>query len=384
MRRLFTLLAVTFLPTMLVACDDAPSQSAAAPPPPQVTVATPLLKKLIEWDEFTGRFEAVDSVEVRARVSGYLQSVHFKDGEIVQKDQLLFVIDPRPFETAVARAKADIAQAEANVSLSELELDRATRLVSTSAVARSTYDQRVQEKRVADATLASVTAALQRTELDLAYTTIRAPITGRISNRRIDVGNLVVGDGASTLLTTIVALDPLYFTFDMGEGDFLAYQRAVREGRLPSTRDHETMISVRLADERDWQHSGTMSFVDNRVDQGSGTIRARAVVPNPDFFITPGQFGRLRLPGSLEYDAMLIPDEAILSDQSRKLVMVVKDDGTVEPRAIRPGPTLFGLRIVRNGLKPEDRIIINGLLRARPGAKVTPEPGSIAAGPDEG
>ena len=228
------------------------------------------------------------------------------------------------------------------------------------------------------------TAALTSAQLNLDFTQVRAPISGRISDRRVDVGNLVSGDPNATLLTTIVALDPIYFAFDMSEADFLLYQRAVARGALPSTRDQGTVVEARLPDEREWVHKGTMNFVDNRLDASSGTIRARAIFPNPDLFITPNQFGRIRLPSSNPYDAILVPDSAIVTDQSNQVVMTVTPDGTVVPKQIRPGPAYpGGLRIVRSGLKPDDTLVINGLLRARPGAKVTPQKGTIEAPADD-
>ncbi|WP_052120964.1 efflux RND transporter periplasmic adaptor subunit [Inquilinus limosus] len=368
----------------LAACNESSSsQGQSAPPPPPVTVASPLVKKITEWDEFTGRYEATARVEVRARVSGYLQSINFADGAMVKQGDVLFTIDPRPYQATVDSAKADLTSAQARLDLAKVQLDRASSLVAQSNVSRSSYDQAVQERRAAEAAVAQTTAALQSAQLNLDFTQVKAPMAGRVSNRRVDIGNLVTGDPSSTLLTTIVALDPIYFEFDMSEADYLAYQRAVVAGKLPSTRDNQTLIQTRLPDEQEWPHGGTMNFVDNQLDPGSGTIRARAILDNKDLFITPGQFGRIRLPGSNEYDAVLIPDSAILTDQSNRIVMTVKDDGTVVPKIIRPGPTQpGGLRIVREGLTGEDKVIINGLVRARPGAKVTPQPGKIEPMPE--
>ena len=353
---------------------DGGAAAANATPPPPVTVASPLVRQLVEWDEFTGRFEAVERVEIRARVSGYLDSVHFEDGQLVERGQLLFVIDPRPFEIAVEQVQAAVDSAGARVELARLELDRASQLLERSATPRSTYDQRVHELRRAEADLAAARAELRDAELDLEFTQVRAPMAGRISDRRADVGNLVTDQ---TLLTTIIALDPIYFVFDMSEADFLAYQRAVLAGELPSTRDRSTIIGVKLVDEEAWTREGQMNFVDNVVDASSGTVRARAMVNNPDMLIAPGQFGRLRLPGSPEYPAVLVPDDAIVTDQSQKVVMTVNADDTVEPRVIRPGPRELGLRIVRRGLESTARIVINGLMRVRPGMKVAPQPGTI-------
>ena len=351
------------------------SRAKAGPPPPEVTVATPLVQKLTEWDEFTGRFEAVQQVEIRARVSGYLQEIRFEDGQHVEQGQVLFVIDPRPYQAAVDRAKAQIETQKAQLTLAQLDQDRTSRLVTTSAAARATLDERNAQLAEAAASLAGSEAQLRQAELDLGFTQVTAPFAGRISDRRVDIGNLV---SDQTLLTTIVQLDPIYLSFDMSESDFLAYQRASAKGELPSTRDNRTIVHAHLVDEDGWPHEGTMSFVDNVVDQGSGTIRGRATFANPDSLITPGQFGRIRIPGSPEYDAFLIPDSAIVTDQSRKVVLTVGADDVVTPKIIRPGPSQpGGLRIVRRGLTPEDRIVINGLIRARPGNKVTPKEGKI-------
>jgi RND family efflux transporter MFP subunit len=361
----------------LAGCDDGASGQAGAAArtaPPEVTVAHPRAQRLVEWTEFTGRFEAVEWVEVRARVSGYLNSVDFRDGQIVEKGQLLFLIDPRPFEVALKEAQADLASAEAQAELARLEFERAAELAESPAFSRQTYDQRMQEKKAADATLAAAQAAVAEARLNLEYTRIYAPTSGRISDRRVDLGNLI---NEQTLLTTIASLNPIYVTFDMSEADFLAYQRAVLAGELPSTRERSTVVNVKLVDEEGWSREGRMDFVDNVVDRSSGTVRARAEFLNPDLLIAPGQFGTIRIPGSPEYEAILIPDEAIVTDQAQKLVMTVTADNRIEPRVIRPGPTELGLRIVRRGLEPSDRIVINGLMRVRPGMEVTPRPGQI-------
>ncbi len=356
---------------------EAVAQTAAAPPP--VTVSNPLQRDIIEWDEYTGQFAAVDYVEIRARVSGYLTEIHFADGEIVKKGDLLFVIDPRPFEIARDSAEAQIAQAQARLDLANSQLQRTSELRRSDFAPQSTLDERRAETRSATAALETARAASRSAELDLEFSHITAPVSGRVSQHLVSIGNLVSGGatGTPTLLTTIVSLDPIHFFFDMSEADFLAYQRAVASGRLGSTRDSSLIAEVRLADETAWKRQGILDFVDNSVDRSAGTIRARAVFANPDFFITSGQFGRLRLPGSERYEAILIPDSALVTDQSRKIVMTVKDDGTVEPRVVRPGPIVDGLRVIRDGLGPKDIIIINGLVRARPGAKVTPQPGKI-------
>ncbi|NJM93046.1 MAG: efflux RND transporter periplasmic adaptor subunit [Rhodospirillaceae bacterium] len=350
-------------------------------PPPPVTVASPVHQEIVEWDEFTGQFAAVEYVELRARVSGYLQSIHFEDGQIVKKGDLLFVIDPRPYEIALASAKAQLDEASARVDLAGRQLSRASKLRKDDFVAASTYDERAQELASSTAAVEAAKAAIRQAELDLEFTRITAPLGGRIGRHLVSVGNLIAdgGGSAATLLATVVSLDPIYFDFDVSETDFLAYQRAAISGRLKSAREGDFEVFAHLPDEEKWTIKGRLDFVDNQVDRATGTIRARAEFPNPDLLITPGQFGRIRIPGSEPYKAIMIPDSALVTDQSNKLVMTVTADGTVVPKAVRPGPGYdpLGLRIIREGLEPTDQIIINGLIRARPGAKVTPEPGKI-------
>jgi RND family efflux transporter MFP subunit len=355
--------------------------ASAAMPPPEVTVATPLQREIVEWDEYTGQFSAVDFVEMRPRVSGYIESVHFKDGQLVNAGDLLYIIDPRPFEIALASAQAQLENATAQRQLAQAQLARAQSLRKNDFVAASTYDERLAELRSAEAAVETANAAIRSAQLDLEWTHVTAPISGRIGRNAVTEGNLVVGGSGvnATLLTTIVTLDPIYLDFDVSESDFLAYQRASVAGRLKSTRDSSVPVFARLFDESDWPLKGNLDFVDNRVDRDAGTIRARAVFANPNRLITPGQFGRVRIPGSEPYQAILIPDSAIVTDQSRKIVLTVGGDGKVVPKIIRPGPfnDELGLRIVREGLNADDRIVINGLLRARPGAQVTPVSGKI-------
>jgi RND family efflux transporter MFP subunit len=355
---------------------------APAPPPPPVTVSRPLVRETVEWDEYTGQFAAVDYIELRARVSGYLQSINFQDGQIVKAGDLLFQIDPRPFEASLLAAKAQLAQAEARLELANHQLARAVELRQRDFLAASTYDERLNEVRGAAAAGDTARSQIRTAELDIEYARITAPITGRISRHEVSIGNLISGSpgGSTTMLTTIVSIDPIYFYFDMSEGDYLAYQRATAQGRLSETRESSPLVQVRLSDETEWKRAGLINFVDNQVNRSAGTVRARAVFPNPDGFLTPGQFARVRIPGSERYDAILIPDSAVVTDQSRKLVMTVAEDGTVVPKVVRPGPTTDdGLRIIRSGLTPTDQVIINGLVRARPGGKVTPQPGKIEA-----
>jgi RND family efflux transporter MFP subunit len=370
----------------LTGCGDPkPQQKQGGGPPPAlpVKVAQPLLKKIIEWDEFTGRFEPSSMVEVRARVSGYLDSRNFKDGQLVEKGQLLFVIDPRPYEAAAERAKAELARANTRQDLTASDLARAEKLLAARAISQEEYDSRRQARREADAQVTSAKAALRTAELDLEFTQIKSPVRGRISDRRVDLGNLVSGGSPqSTMLTTIMAVDPIYLSFDVSEADFLRYSRLRQQNG--SARGEALPVYAKLADEKDWVRRGRIDFIDNQLDSRSGTIRLRAVFDNPDGLLTPGVFARLRVPGSAEHDAILVPDEAIASDQARKIVMAVAEDGTVTPKPVTLGPIVEGLRVVRSGIGPQDRIVIDGIQRARPGGKVAPQVAKIEAKPDNG
>lgn len=356
----------------------------AAPPPPAVTVATPLLREVTEWDDYVGRFEASNSVEVRPRVSGAVTAVHFADGAIVRKGQLLFTIDPRPFTVALAEARAGVASAASDLALAQADLDRANRLTADEAVSKSDVDRLTARVRAARAMLAAAQARVGARALDVQFTQVRAPITGRISDRKVDAGNLVsTGDaGGGTLLTTINALDPIYFSFDSSEALYLKGQRDRQQaGAAPQE------VQIKLQDEADYSHAGRVDFTDNGVSATSGTIRARAVVANPDYFLAPGMFGNMRLAGGGTRRALLVPDAAVRTDQARKIVFVVGKDNTVVARPVTPGPLVGGLRSIRAGLSPADRVVIQGVQAIQPGAKVTQRAGRItttaapAAGP---
>ena len=349
-----------------------------------VTVSPPVQKEVTEWDEYTGQFAAVDYVEIRARVPGYLTEIHFTDGQIVNKGDLLFVIDPRPYEIEQQQAQAQLATAEATLDLANRELARAASLREKDFVAQSTYDQRLQTMKSAAASVETGKAAVRQAQLDQDFSHVTAPISGRISQHQVSIGNLVSGgqNGTATMLTTIVSLDPIYLNFDMSEAQFLSYERAVAEGKLKSNRDKGVPVYARLTDERQWTREGAMNFVDNQVDRSAGTIRARGGFPNPSLLWTPGRFGRVRIPGSEPYQAIRVPEASIVTDQSSILVMTVADDGTVVPKLVRLGPTIDGLRVIRSGLDPKDKVVIDGLVRARPGAKVTPQAGEIKPAPE--
>jgi RND family efflux transporter MFP subunit len=371
-------LAATTALAILAGCGEERNQSEnAPPPPPAVTVASPLVQELIEWDEFTGRFEAVEDVVVRARVTGYVQEIHFTDGQMVEAGQLLFTIDPRTYEADFAAARAQLNAAEAARRLATDELARVEGLTAGRTITESAIDQARQAKQSADAEVEAARAQLARARLDVEFTEVLSPLTGRVSDSRVDVGDLVIGDANPTELTRVVTLDPVYFTFELSERDYLGYQRSRLTGDMATARDGTVLVDVQLSDEDDWGRPGAIDFVDNVVNEQTGTIRLRAVVANTDGVITPGLFGRLRLPGSPPYPAILVPDSIIVSDQAQKIVYVVGPDDVVEARPIRPGPRELGLRIVREGLTGEERLVISGIQRAFPGRPVTPEPGEI-------
>jgi RND family efflux transporter MFP subunit len=349
-----------------------------APPPPAVVVAPPLVIRLTEWDEYTGRFEATDTVDVRARVDGYLDAIHFRDGEIVKPGQLLFVIDPRPYEAVLEGARADVVRAQTRLELAETDFTRGEALFAIKGISQEEQDRRTQTRKEAEAALIVARASERAAALNVDFTRVRAPIAGRISRKFVSVGNLISGGQAgSTLLTTIVAVDPIQFLFDASESDYLKYSRLNASGERRSSREVANPVRIRLLDEPSFTHVGKMDFVDNRIDPATGTIRGRALVPNPGGFLTPGQFGRLQLLGSGEFDALLVPDSAILSDQSRRFVWALSTDDVPEQRVVEPGNLERGLRIIRAGLQRDDRIVINGMQRVRPGARVTPTNGRI-------
>jgi RND family efflux transporter MFP subunit len=363
-------LAAAYWAVVIRETRPAASPMAAGGAPP-VTVARPVVREIVEQDEFTGRFEAVRAVEIRARVGGFLESVHFRDGAIVREGDLLFVIDRRPFQASLAQAEANLAAARTRLDLARVELDRAERLRTTGVAPERQLDERRQQMQSAQAEVAGLRAAADRARLDHEFTEIRAPIAGRIGRRLVTEGNLV---GANeTLLTTIMSLDPIHFYFDVDERSYLAYARMARDGTRQSGRETAHEVRVALADEREFRHRGLMDFVDNRMDPGSGTMRGRALIDNPEQLLVPGLFGRIVISGSLPYRAVLLPDEAIGADQDRRFVYVVAADGSVSARNIRPGPRHDGYRIVRQGLEGTETVVVAGIQRVRPGARVTPQ-----------
>lgn len=370
-------LAVVFVVFLFaVGCNKA--QPVSQPSAPKVTVGKPLEVELIEWDSFTGRLDSVDTVEVRARVSGYLESVHFRQGAVVSKGDLLFVIDPRPFVAELARAEGEHARAQARYDLAKLRLERFRELLKTGSTSQDAYDERAAEERQSEGDLRATKAAEETARLNVEFTHVKSPITGKISRLFVTEGNLINGGtGQSTLLTTVVSLDPIYCYFDSDERTYLKYSRLAREGKRPNNSEVGIPLYLGLADEEGYPHKGRIDFIDNRVDPNTGTMRVRGIFPNPDLALTPGLFARVRVPGSEMLKALLVPEEAISSDQDRKLVYVVDEKNAVDRRFVQLGPQEEGHRIIREGLSADERIIISGIQRVRPGVPVNPEEGKI-------
>jgi RND family efflux transporter MFP subunit len=357
------------LATLVAACGK------PAPPPeslPAVEVATPLARRVADWDDYSGRFEAVDAVEIRPRVSGAIQSVHFEDGTMVKEGDLLFVIDPRPYAAELAHARAEVAGARAQLANADAELKRAQALVGNKLISEADTEVRVAAQLRAAADLAAAEASVQTAELNLSFTRVAAPLSGRASWRRLAPGSIVTAD--TTVLTTIVTENPIRFLFDAPESALLKYKREA--GGVGASH-----VEIRLQDETDYRWRGRVDFLDNALDRASGTIRLRAVVDNPDGFISPGMFGQLRLFATEPFDALLVPDQAIVTDQMRQVVFVVDGEGLVSQKVVRPGRLIDGLRVIHEGLAPQDRIVVSGVQRARPGRRVTFKEGALTAFP---
>lgn len=370
---------LTLLAGLLLAAGPVLAQG--RPPAPPVTVSEPIAKKVVQWDEYSGRFEPRAVVEIRARVSGFVDKLHFKDGQWVNEGDRLFTIDKRPYEIAVESAAADVARNRAQVNLAELQVQRGAALVASRNIPEAENDSRKSNLAVAKAQLKAAEAALHNAQLNLEWTEVTAPLAGRISDRKVDPGNLIQGgQQGATLLATIVSTDPIYFLFDVSEADYLRYQRLYIAGARAQSGSSTIPVRIKLADETEWKRMGKIDFVDNVLSPRSGTIRTRAIVDNNDHLLTPGVFARVQLYGG-EYDALLIPDSAVVSDQARKIVFVVNKDNVVEGRPVTLGPLYEGLRVVRAGLKPDDKVVLDGLANpmVRPKAKVAPQQGKITA-----
>jgi multidrug efflux system membrane fusion protein len=362
------------LASFLAGCGESPRQQ-AAPPPPKVTVAKPAQRTIVDQDEYVGRFVAVDTVEVRARVSGYLDHVHFTDGQIVKQGDLLFTIDKRPFKNTLDQARANLEVAKSNVAFTQSDLARGQQLLRDRTISEQIYEQRAQQFRNAQAAVTANEALVRQAELDLEFTELRAPVTGRIGDRRVTPGNLVTGGtgGGTTMLATIVSIDPIRLEFTFDEASLLRYQRLATGGKSDATGLGNTAVRLKLLDETDFSHYGRMDFVDNVIDRSTGTIRGRAQFGNADGLFTPGMFARVQVPGSAPYQALMLPDAAIATEQARKLVYVVEQDNVARQRYVTLGPLVDDLRVIKDGVSANDRVVVNGLMRVRQGQKVTPD-----------
>ncbi|MEH3147048.1 MAG: efflux RND transporter periplasmic adaptor subunit [Methylobacterium frigidaeris] len=359
------------IPALLVVAGLPALAQAPGGPPPTVVVAKPVVKEVVEHDDYTGRFNAIENVDVRARVTGYLEKIHFQDGSRVKKGDLLFTIDRRPYKATLDQAQAALASANARLNFSQTDLERAQTLSRSGNISEQVTDQRRQASLTAQADVESATAALRQAQLNYDFTEVRSPIDGRISQRRVTEGNIVITD--QTILTSIVSLDPIYFSFPVDERSFLAYQGNLRIGMGATQKEHTVRVLIALTGEAKPTRKGVLDFVDNQFDQQTGSIMLRATVENPDNFIKPGLFGMISMPASPPFRGVLIPDDAVATNQDKRIVYVVKDDNTVVSQNVRLGPKIDGYRVVRDGLKGDETIVISGLTRVRPGAKVTPE-----------
>ena len=345
------------------------------PPAVPVSVAKPIAKRVTQWDEYSGRFQAVETVEVRPRVSGFIEKVHFKDGQLVKAGDLLFTLEQRAFQISVESAEAELTRTTAQVELQDAEVERVLPLAKTGAATKRELDTRQANLAIAQAQRQSAQAGLKVAQLNLEWTEVRAPIAGRISDRKVDVGNLVTGGAAgATLLATIVSLDPIYFRFEVSEADYIRYVRGFISGARESGRKVAHPVRLKLADEKEWAREGKLDFVDNQLNPRSGTMRGRAVLDNADQLFTPGLFARMQLYGG-DIDALLVTDKAIVSDQASKIVFTVGPDNVIKAQPVQLGPIVDGLRVIRSGLNADDRVVVDGLANpmVRPGSKVVPQ-----------
>jgi RND family efflux transporter MFP subunit len=366
LRAAVVVVALIGLAPVLAGCGQSPQQAAA--PPPKVTVAKPVKRTIVDHDEYVGRFVPIDVVEMRARVSGYLDKVHFLDGQIVKQGDLLFTIDKRPFQNTLDQARANLETAKSNVVFTQSDLARGQQLLRDRTISEQIFEQRSQSFRNAQSAVAASEAMVRQAEL-------RAPVTGRIGDRRVTTGNLVTGGtgGSTTLLATVVSIDPIRFEFTFDEASLLRYERLAREGTTDVTGRGNAAVKLKLIDEPEFSHYGRMDFVDNVIDRSTGTIRGRAQFSNSDDIFTPGMFARVQVPASAPYDALMVPDAAIGTEQVRKFVYVIDKDNIARQRLVRLGQAVDDLRVIKEGVSADDRVIVNGLMRVRPGQKVTPE-----------
>lgn len=377
--------AAALLALALASCREEPPQP--QPPPPTVTIAHPVRQKVAEWDEYTGRLDAAESVNLYSQVTGYLESIHFKDGSEVRKGDLLFQIDPRPFQAVLDQAAAQEERARVQLELARSDFERARKLVEAKAVSAEDFDKRSQAVREAEAAARLARATVEAAKLNVEYTRIKAPIYGRIGRRLMDAGNLVIGGPmGATMLASIVSLDPIHCYIDADELSVLRQQRLNREGKRGNPDDSQLPCEMALADEEGWPHRGVIDFVDNRLDPRTGTIQARATFANPapergQRVLQPGFFARVRVPAGNDTEALLIDEKAVGADQAQKVVYVVDEKNIVQPRPVTAGPVIDGRRVIRSGLTEQDRVIVNGMARVRPGMPVQPMTAEQAAPP---
>lgn len=363
---------------ILITCFAGCAKPPAGPPPmppPAVTVAKPVSKRIIDHSDFTGQMAAVDNVDIRPRVSGYIDRIVFKEGDLVNVGDLLEVIDPRPYQATLDQATANFRQAEAQQKLNEANFARAQDLRAKNVIATQDYDTAVAQKNQSEAQVLAAQAAVEAAQLNLNFTQIKAPIAGRISREQVTVGNLVQAD--QTTLTNIVSVDPIYAYAEVDENTVLRFEQLIAQGSVVDARQAQVPISIALGDQKEFSHQGVIDFIDNKVDPSTGTLQIRGKFPNPDGMLLPGMFVRVRVPTSKPYDALLIADQAVISDQGLKFVYVVTPDKTVNQVRVTLGPLVDNLRVVREGLKPDDEVIVDGIIKARPGAPVRPEPGDM-------
>lgn len=368
--RQFLFFAILIL--SLSACSGAEPQASG---PPTVTVATPLQREVTDWDEYVGRFEAVQDVEVRARISGNVRSINFREGADVRKGQLLFIIDDRTYRATLAQANAQTTSGRATLQNARTELERARKLLGFEAISKEEFEQKQAAVKTAAANVNASQSIAQNAKLNLSFTRIYAPISGRVSDKRVSIGDFVAE--GQTIVTRIVSVNPIDFSFEGAESFYLKYVRQDQRGERQSSRYANNPVEVQLADENEFRWRGVMKFVDPAIDPNSGTVRAKATIQNPDGFLIPGLFGRIRILGSGSYNALLVPEEAIVTDQSRKLVYVVDKENKVAQRVVETGPSVEGLRVLKSGIKKNEKIVLDGLVQLRPGTVVKSKLGKI-------
>jgi len=371
MRSPRSVFALSVLLSWFVLGEGAQAQGGPGQEPPPVTVAKPVVKDIIERTDFIGRFEAIDQVDIRARVTGYLDKVHFQDGTFVKAGDLLFTIDPRPYRNILEQAQSAVTSAQVRLEFAQSDLDRAEQLRRTGNIADQLFDQRRQAFLTGKAEMDRAQATLRQAQLDVEFTEVKSPLSGRISRKLVSEGNLVIAN--QTILTNVLSLDPIQFYFDVDERSFLAFSRQTQGGTRTSTNGEKNEVTLTLTDERLGELKGEVDFVDNRLDAASGTIRLRAIFANKDLFLTPGLFGRVTVGASDPYKGILLPDEAISSDQDRRVVYMVDEKNVVHLKPVRIGPRIDGYRVIRDGLTGNETVVVNGLVRVRPGMPITPQ-----------